>query len=392
MPTDASSADETTTALLEAQRRVLEMIAKNAPLKEVLTTLIQQLQEQAPGMLGSILLLDEAGTHLRHCVAPDLPREFVQAIDGSAIGPRAGSCGTAAWFREPVIVEDIATDPRWEDYRQLALPHGLRACWSTPIFSPENVLLGTFAMYYRHPAQPLPEHRRLVETATHISAIAIGHERDQAELRQSQAKLQEAQRLARIGYWEHDLQRGQLVLSPETAAMFELPAGQPISEAEFEKLIHPDDREFRRQAIAAALVHGGKPYDVEYRVVLPHERLGFVHVWDQIEYDDEGRPVRMFGIVQDVTERRRVETALRESHRLMELVLATLPVGVAVTDRAGDIILTNEALRQMWGGMIAPGEERWRAIRAFWHATGKPLAPEDWASRRALLARRDEPR
>src|SRR6185369_10551265 len=118
--------------LLAGQKRVLEMIATNAPLEETLAALMKFLESGSEGLLASILLLDEDGVHVRHGAAPSLPEAYIKAVDGVAIGPRAGSCGTAMFRREPVIVTDILHDPLWEDYRNLVVPYGLSACWSTP--------------------------------------------------------------------------------------------------------------------------------------------------------------------------------------------------------------------------------------------------------------------
>ncbi len=175
-------------ALLNGQRKVLEMIAAGAPLLETLAALVRVIEARLPEMLCTMLLLDGDGRHLRHGVAPSLPAAFLQGIDGAAIGPRAGSCGTAAFRGEPVIVEDIATDPLWEDYRALALAHGLRACWSIPILDPARRILGTFAIYYRQPGRPTAPHERLIEIATHVAAVAISHERAQTALRLSESR------------------------------------------------------------------------------------------------------------------------------------------------------------------------------------------------------------
>jgi PAS domain S-box-containing protein len=160
-------------ALLQAQKHVLELVTSGAPLRETLDTLVRLIEAQSDGVLGSILLLDEEGLHLRHGASPSLPDEYTGAIDGAAIGPSAGSCGTAAFRREMVIVEDIAADPLWENYRHLALPHGLRACWSTPILSKHTSVWGTFAMYYREPRRPSPHDLQIIEHATRLAAIAI---------------------------------------------------------------------------------------------------------------------------------------------------------------------------------------------------------------------------
>jgi diguanylate cyclase (GGDEF)-like protein/PAS domain S-box-containing protein len=174
-----------TEALLNNQMAVLEMIAQGEPLERVLTELITAVEAQAPEMLCSVLLLDADGGHLHDCVAPRLPETYRRAIDGSAIGPDAGSCGTAAFRGEPVIVSDIASDPLWVNYADLALAHDLRACWSTPIFSATHTVLGTFAVYYRVPTEPDSAHQKYIAMATHTAAIAIERQRAEAALRDS---------------------------------------------------------------------------------------------------------------------------------------------------------------------------------------------------------------
>ncbi|HYC42366.1 MAG TPA: EAL domain-containing protein [Noviherbaspirillum sp.] len=161
------------------QNRLLEMIALGAPQDEVLEKLILLIESQTPGMLGSVLLLDKDGVHVRHGAAPNLPIEYVRAVDGQPIGPSAGSCGTAMYTDKSVIVSDILIDPLWTNYRELATQHKLRACWSTPIRSSSGRVLGSFAMYYVEPCAPRPEDLRVAELASHIAGIAI--ERQDAE-------------------------------------------------------------------------------------------------------------------------------------------------------------------------------------------------------------------
>nr|AUN37529.1 diguanylate cyclase/phosphodiesterase [uncultured bacterium] len=498
-----------TEALLDGQRQVLEMLAADAPLSESLGRLMRCIEERAPGMLGSVLLLDEHGVHLRHGAAPSLPLEYLRAIDGVTIGPTVGSCGTAAYLKESVIVEDIASDPRWEKYREVALPHGLRACWSTPIFDARRSVLGTFAMYYRQPALPEPEHLRLIEMATHIAALAISRHNAQLVLRASEAKLKEAQSLAQLGYWERDVVNDRITWPEETCRLWGLPEKSlTLSQADLEKMIHPDDRQLQSDALVAVM-KGCRRYDLEYRIIRPSGEVRFIHVRDDVDHDEAGRPIRIFGTVQDITERKRMENALRESEsqlrlvvdtipamawivrpdgsldfinqtwlnysgltlqealndptrtmhpddiagaierwsvnlasgqpyeqemrlrradgqfhwflvrtvpfrdeggriirwygtstdiedrkraeeavresqQLLNLVLATLPVGVAVTDRAGDIVLANAASKRIWGNVIGSGQDRWAQSKGFWHESGKPIGAADWPSVRAL--------
>lgn len=164
--------------------RVLELAMANSPLEKTLGELIRIVETTSrTGVLGSILLLDEDGRHLRHGAAPSLPAEYMQAIDGAEIGPCAGSCGTAAYSASPVFVSDIANDPLWEDYRGIAVPHGLRACWSMPILTAERKVLGTFAMYHREPREPTVRDLALVDLITQTAALVIERHRTQALLR-----------------------------------------------------------------------------------------------------------------------------------------------------------------------------------------------------------------
>ncbi len=181
------------------QSKILQKLAANAPLSEILERLVLLIEAQSPGMLCSVLLLSEDGDHVRHGAAPSLPAEYVQAIDGSAIGPKHGYCGTAIYRGEPVVVTDILNDPLWEDYRELAVANGLRACWSTPILSGRGKVLGSFAMYYREPRTPTGEEAGLTEVATRIAGLAIERHAAKEILSRTQAELAQASYAASKG-------------------------------------------------------------------------------------------------------------------------------------------------------------------------------------------------
>jgi GAF domain-containing protein len=161
--------------------RVLELAIGDSPLEETLSELIRIVETTSrTGVLGSILLLD--GRHLRHGAAPSLPEAYREAIDGAEIGPVAGSCGTAAFRGRPVFVSDIATDPLWAEYKAVALPHGPRACWSTPIITSGSKVLGTFAMYHREPREATVRDLALVDLVTQTAALVIDRKRAQEAL------------------------------------------------------------------------------------------------------------------------------------------------------------------------------------------------------------------
>ena len=154
------------------------MIAGGAPLRETLEDLTRTVEGMTPsGMVASILILDEDGRHLRHGAGPSLPPEYNAAIDGLEIGPEVGSCGTAAFHDKTVSVFDIANNPLWANFKDLALAHGLRACWSTPIHGSDGKVLGTFANYYRTVRDPSPVDRELTGMITRTAAMAIERDR-----------------------------------------------------------------------------------------------------------------------------------------------------------------------------------------------------------------------
>jgi len=183
----------------KGQSRILQMIAATAPLSEILKQLVLLIEAQSPDMLCSVLLLSEDGDHVRHGAAPSLPQEYVNAIDGAPIGPKEGSCGTAMYRGEPVIVTDILTDPLWENYRDIAIPNGLRACWSTPILSGRGKVLGSFAMYYHEPRTPTGDEASLTSVATRIAGLAIERNAAKEILARTQAELAQATHAASAG-------------------------------------------------------------------------------------------------------------------------------------------------------------------------------------------------
>ena len=179
--------------LMAEHRALLEQIARQAPLTEVLDGMARCIENLAPHeVLVSVLLADPDGRHLRHGAAPSLPDFYNQAIDGIATGDGVGSCGTAAHRREPVIVTDIATDPYWDDFRDLAGRVGLAACWSTPILARDGALLGTFAMYHRTPRVPQDTDLALARVFTGTAALAIERHHSEQARRDAEARAEAA--------------------------------------------------------------------------------------------------------------------------------------------------------------------------------------------------------
>jgi GAF domain-containing protein len=171
----------------------LKMILLGAPLNEVLTTITRLIEAHSTGMLCSISLLDEDGLHLRYGIAASLPEAYRAATDGICIGPSVGSCGTAAYLREPVFVSDIASDPRWVKFRHFAIQNGLRAAWSTPMMSHDGKVLGTFCMYYGEVRHPGPAEIQLIDYAGRIAGIAIERDRSQTALTRAFEQIEKSE-------------------------------------------------------------------------------------------------------------------------------------------------------------------------------------------------------
>src|SRR5262245_21592820 len=204
--------------LLQAgQKRVLELLAQDASVAEVLDEVLRITEEQSPEMVCSVLLLDDDGQRLRHGASRRLPEEYNQAVDGLTIGPDRGACGSAACLRTRIVTPDIATDPRWTDFRALAMQHGLRACWSEPVLAADGAVLGTFAMYYRKSRGPTPREIELIEVAAHLAGIAIERGQARRQLGRYVAALDDAREQAEAQTEKLREQAGELAVARDQA-------------------------------------------------------------------------------------------------------------------------------------------------------------------------------
>ena len=304
-------------ALLAGENRLLGMVAKGDSLADILDSLCLLVEEQSSDVLASILLMDPNGKQLRHGGAPNLPKAYTKAIDGAFIGPSVGSCGTAAFRAEQVIVSDIATDPLWADFRELALAHSLRACWSTPIFSSEGKVIGTFAMYYREPRSPTPSEQDTIKHITHLAGVAIQRKLAETARRESEAYLAEAQRLSHTGSWAWAPATGEIrYWSEETYRVlgFDPDAGPPRFDTFLQRLYSEDQN--RVKELFENAVREKADFETDYRIVHPSSAIRNIHSVGHPVCDEAGHFVEFVGTVIDVTESKRSEEALRASEQL----------------------------------------------------------------------------
>ncbi len=299
-------------ALLAGQKRVLEMIAVGAPLVRILDTLVEVLEEQSDDMLCGICLVSPDGRTLQPIAAPSLPETFREGLAGGVpISDGAGSCGTAAFRREAVMVSDIATDPLWQEFRSLALDNGLRACWSTPVFSSDDRVLGTFAIYYREPRDPDPETSALVEVATRIAGIAIERAQAEATLQESKDILKATVESTADGILVVN-GRGQVIYSNEIfATMWNIPA---------DLLATGDDEKLIACALDQLVDPEGFLSKVKELYQTLREDSDILHLKDTRVFERFSRPLLRAGEAagrvwsfRDITERSRAEAALQEA-------------------------------------------------------------------------------
>jgi two-component system cell cycle sensor histidine kinase/response regulator CckA len=332
------TARKQTEALVNGQNQVLEMIAGGEPLSETLTTLLHFIERQSEDMLCSILLLEDDGRRLRHCAAPRLSATYTKAIDGLIIGPTAGSCGTAAFRRAAVLVEEITTDPLWADYRVLAEEHGLRACWSAPIFDVNHRMLGTFAVYRDQPGLPTEHHRRLIDIAIHMAAICLSRYETEKMLRDQASILNKAGDAIVIT----DSQNRVTFWNQSAARTFGWTANEAIGREDLEL--------FGQSAHAEILAaRNATEQNPEWRgeMRLQH-RQGKSLVMDNritLLRDDVNRPQGRLWIATDITDRKRIEEQFFRAQRLESLGMLAAGIAHDLNNVLAPILLAAPMLR-----------------------------------------------
>ncbi len=298
------------------QSDVLEMIAADAPLPDVLTSLVLLMEGQAEGLRCSILLLNRDGKHVRHGAAPNLPEAYVKAVNGAPIGPRNGSCGTAMYRRTPVVVTDVMTDPLWADYRELAKICGLRACWSTPILSAQGDVMGSFAMYREENRGPLPQENRLTQIATHIAGIAIERQRQQEILREREARINLAAESADLAFWILYPEQNSAWMSEKGRLIYGFDSNLPLTCDLILSRVHPDERAAVKATYDRSCALSGT-FESEHRLLLPYGKTRWVIMRGRCLTDEEGNLLETIGVTLDVSAQKQADLQLQHQREEM---------------------------------------------------------------------------
>jgi len=300
----------------EAVLDALKMMLIGASLNEVLRTITRLIEAHSEGMLCSIFLLDEDGLHLRYGVAANLPQAYQAATDGVCIGPNVGSCGAAAYLRQPVFISDMLSHPNWEGFRDVVLQSGLRAAWSTPILSHDGKVLGTFCMYYREVRQPVMDEIQLIDYASRIAAIAIERKRAEEKLRQDEREFRQLidflpQHVLVLDKEGFLLQANQVMLDYNGHTLEEMQGAG--TDERVKRDLHPDDlervRDERRRGFSSRV-----PFEIEKRMLGKDGR----YRWFLFRYkpllNEQGGVTRWFATATDIDDRKRAEERMRNEN------------------------------------------------------------------------------
>jgi PAS domain S-box-containing protein len=284
------------------QRELLTEVAAGAEARSVLELLIDLIESQAPGAIASVLLVDRETQTLQTYVAPRLPDSYNDAVDGVPVSPTAGSCGTAAARKETVVVEDIGRDPLWEGYRELAEEHGLRACWSTPIFDADGEVVGTFALYYGVPRRPSERELEVVEMAAGVASIVFERENAAGERRELDRRYRTlVEQLPLVIYVDAlDATSSNIFTSRQIEGLLGYSVEEWRDDTDlFVKLLHPEDK--TRVLEAHEHTHAThEPLSIEYRLKARDGHYVWIRDEGVVVADEDGTPLYLQGYLLDI--------------------------------------------------------------------------------------------
>ena len=307
------------------EARLLERVSLGAPLDEVLGLLTRGFEALWPDTITSVQLVEPDGRSMRVGAGPSLPPSHLEPTVRFPIGPRHGSCGTAAHRGEIVVVSDIASDPIWTDWLHFALPHGLMACWSVPIFDSAHKVVATFAVYHRAPRTPSEDELALVQRVAHIVRIALDTERREQARRLAEAKLARSESLlrfagtaARVGGWALTLASRELTWTDVCYDIFEVPPGERPDFDHASALTLPEWRDALTEASLRCQADG-TPFSLELRSLTAKGRPIWLKVMGEAERDSHGIIVGLRGAVVEITEQRETLDALREREAMYQI-------------------------------------------------------------------------
>jgi PAS domain S-box-containing protein len=323
-------------AQLGGEKRLLEMIASGRSLTDVLTALCRFVEETVPCYCG-VYEIDWSGPIFTNAVAPSLPASYVDLVEGWPVHCDVAPCGIAANERAPVVVEDISTDPHWAGtaYEKHVLAHGLRSVWSTPIYSRERQVLGTFCVYQTVPGVPSQFQLDLIAQVTHIASIAFERVRSEEALKRSAVFLAQAQQLSRTGSFSWRVATDEITWSEELYRIYELHPGLPVTFELIRSRVHPEDLTLYEKMVEQAR-NGFDDFEWQYRLLMPDQSIKYMHAVAQATRDSGGE-LEYIAAVRDVTARRLSDQALDKARSELAHVARVISLGALTASIAHEV-------------------------------------------------------
>lgn len=320
--------------LLAANNLTLAHIARGAPLAQTLTCIVNGIEDQNPGILGAILLLDEDGNHLHLGAAPSLHQDYRRAIDGIATDVEVWARQLATDSMIQITAEHIEAGRFWRSFRDLALQHGLYACSTTPIRSATNCLLGIFVAYSQKPDRASDKHRQSIVDVTALASIAIERNIDEAKLKRAENTLRESEtRMALAiegsgtGIWDRNIPTGEIHYSAGWKAILGYTDSEITNRIEESYTrVHPDDLASVQATIQAHFDQKTESYAVEHRIRCKDGSYKWISSRGKVvSRDMEGKPLRMIGTTTDITAMRALSDRLQQSVDLITCLTNEVP-------------------------------------------------------------------
>jgi formate hydrogenlyase transcriptional activator len=328
-------------SLLVAEKRTLEMVANGSSLAAILEDLCCTIDAQTPGIISSVMLMDPDGMRLRPAPAKRLPSGWIDAINPAPIGPCVGSCGTAAFLKKRVIVSDIASDPLWADYRDLALSYGLRSAWSQPLISSNGLVLGTFGIYNADARSPNQSDLELIEAAGHIAVIAIERTRAEEALKRSEQSLRDVIETIPAMAWTTHAD-GARDFANQRWLSYTGPSPDEMAGTGWKKAFHPADIDRHLEKYRESLATG-KPFENEARVrcAVDGRYRWFLHRAVALR-DERGDIVKWYGTASDIEDLKQAEAKLRRDEEELRRITDAIPMSIVVLNPDGSSIYANQ--------------------------------------------------
>jgi len=304
-------------ALLAGEKRLLEMVASGNQLTEILNELCKFVEDTGGDCRCGVYLINWRTATFRLGAAPSLPASFNDPVEGLSVTSDAGPCGLAALNKSQVLITDVDSDPRVQTarIRPLLLAHGIRSHWSTPIYSRDGQVLGTFAIFQDHPSSPTQLQLDLINQVTHIASIAIERASSETALRQSETFLAEAQRLSRIGSFSWRVDPDHITWSEQLYRIYEFEPGVPVTLDLIRTRVHPEDLTLYEKMVEQAR-NGAEDFEWQYRLLMPDQSIKYMHAVARATRNDGGQ-LEYLAAVQDITRRRLIEEELRRSEAFL---------------------------------------------------------------------------